>query len=420
MKKLSFVLLISVLIAFFSAGMAPFPEPRYPLDVFTVDVTDDSNSVNYQICSSAPNDCSLRGAIIKSNSTIDVVDTIIVPAGIYSLNFEGAGDDNNVSGDLDIFAPVTIIGAGKDSTIIEACITYDTCTDRVIHIFNIIGTVTISDLTIKNGKISSGAGGAGIYQSSSSSTVSLQRILVGDNRIASSVGGGGILAKGNLNIIDSTIMDNSTYGDGGGINADTGSQITINRTTFAFNDASRGGGLMVFDTATLRNVTVYHNSALLGGGGISQWDDSVMSLYNVTLNDNYLFSSIVSGWAIENYGSISSYASIISTDTSKYPCLNATISGFSNLSSNTGCGSGFIVADPMLDSLLTNGGYTQTCGLMHGSPAIDGGDNSYCLLEDQRGIRRPLDGNGDGIATCDIGSYEAYPVAGFLPLIRKP
>jgi hypothetical protein len=44
--------------------------------------------------------------------------------------------------------------------------------------------------------------------------------------------------------------------------------------------------------------------------------------------------------------------------------------------------------------------------LRPGSRAIDAGDNAGCPPDDQRGVARPQDGNGDGAAICDIGAYE--------------
>ena len=40
------------------------------------------------------------------------------------------------------------------------------------------------------------------------------------------------------------------------------------------------------------------------------------------------------------------------------------------------------------------------------STVVDGGSASRCLDEDARGRERPLDGNDDGAAQCDVGAYE--------------
>jgi hypothetical protein len=72
---------------------------------------------------------------------------------------------------------------------------------------------------------------------------------------------------------------------------------------------------------------------------------------------------------------------------------------------------------PKLDPLADNGGPTQTHGLQDDSPAIDVGDNNGCPATDQRGVSRPVDGDSDGTATCDIGAFELdpYPEKIYLP-----
>ncbi|HLU09863.1 MAG TPA: choice-of-anchor Q domain-containing protein, partial [Oceanobacillus sp.] len=71
---------------------------------------------------------------------------------------------------------------------------------------------------------------------------------------------------------------------------------------------------------------------------------------------------------------------------------------------NYGCG-GSVTGNLNLGPFT--GGYFP---LLSGSVAIDAGDDSICPSTDQRGAARPLDGNGDGTATCDLGSYEVDEV----------
>jgi len=85
----------------------------------------------------------------------------------------------------------------------------------------------------------------------------------------------------------------------------------------------------------------------------------------------------------------------------------------------TECGidaGGNIDLDPMFMDLVTSDFHLQST-----SPAIDTGNNDACPGTDIDGVGRPKDGNGDGIAICDMGVYEFDPMPNgiFLPLIIK-
>jgi len=73
--------------------------------------------------------------------------------------------------------------------------------------------------------------------------------------------------------------------------------------------------------------------------------------------------------------------------------------------------------DPQALPLALNGGTLAVHALADGSLAIDAGDNATCPAVDQRGATRPVDGDGNGTAICDIGAFE---YGGILPPIYLP
>lgn len=97
--------------------------------------------------------------------------------------------------------------------------------------------------------------------------------------------------------------------------------------------------------------------------------------------------------------------------------VSSAADGGGNLSDDDSCG----FTDPTsmnntpagLDpaGLQDNGGPTETIALVAGSAAIDMGLDSICAAApvnnlDQRGFVRPVDGDGDSTAVCDIGAFE--------------
>ena len=246
----------------------------------------------------------------------------------------GTGENSNDTGDLDITQPVVIMGAGTSDTIIAAGPSKNNGIDRVFQLHNSIsGTVRMSDLTIRWGTISSGSeGGAGILHNAyTSGTLILERVTIEENVITNDRSGGGLMSLGPLTIRDSSFVNNSAVlGEGGGIYHGTHT-FTCERTTIAGNTAYYGGGLANQNVAVLYNVTISGNSAGNSGGGISQWNNGNLTLYNTTVTDNQVTGGSTTGWAIQAPLFFAAYNSIFTATGSNSPCTHEMDAGDHNI-----------------------------------------------------------------------------------------
>jgi uncharacterized repeat protein (TIGR01451 family)/CSLREA domain-containing protein len=369
---------------------------------FTVDSTTDAVDATPGdgICADAAGHCTLRAAIQEANALAGA-DTITLPTGLYTLTLTTAGADPAASGDLDITGDLTINGAGATTTTIDG--------GGLNRVFNIAPsgtspTVTISNLTIRNGMATSAAGGAGGAILINLGNVTLNDCILSSNK-ADTNGGAIINSAGTLVINRCTLSTNLANGNGGGLyNAAT---ATLDSTTLSGNNAtSQGGGLYNAATVTLTNSTLSGNNATALGGGV----------YNaVTSNATVLFTTLalntaVSGGGVYNAGSVTLTSTLLNSNAGGN-CRGTIGSGGTNLDSDGSCAlsatGDLSNIDPLLGPLAANGGTIATQALLTGSPAIDKASNTGCPAKDQRGVSRPVDGNGDNIAVCDIGAYEA-------------
>ncbi len=316
---------------------------------------------------------SLRQAIAEASPG----DTIVLPASAshYAVT----------SAELVIAKSLTITGAGARNTVIDAM-------GGAHRVFEITaGTVAISGVTITGAK-EVPEDGAGIDIEGSSS-VALSHVSVSGNTV-------------------------KQIGDGGGIEARSGTTLMINASTIADNVAYNGGGLYLAGTTVITNSTIAGNHGgdheHNGDGGGLQNNNS-LTLTNDTIAGNKCFNGHGCGGAI--FGTANPVKNTIIADnlagnTSNEEvvvdnCETAVTSTGPNLENGSECEfaahGGISKANPLLAPLANNGGPTNTMALLAGSPAIDHGINEGCPATDQRGVVRPQG------AACDIGAYELAP-----------
>jgi len=288
----------------------------------------------------------------------------------------------------------------------------------------------------------SGGAGGGIYNAGNvmvdNSTISGNS--AGDGGNADYDGGkggdgGGTFNAGTLTLNNSTVSGNTTGnggngfynggkgGDGGGIHNNYGRTAKLANSTVSGNTTGDGGsagpggtggfggdggGIYNRDTLTLSNCTVVNNTTGNGGtggsgghgGGIFEQRENTTNSKSTIIADN-----TAAGRGPDFYGTLTSYGCNLIEDITD--CI-ITDDEAGNIYGQ----------DPLLGPLADNGGPTQTHALLFASPAIDAVIECDCstvdgdpISQDQRGMRRPADGDMDRIAYCDIGAYEKQPIS---------
>jgi len=284
--------------------------------------------------------------------------------------------------------------------------------------------------------------GGGMFNQSSSPTLS--NLIFSGN---SAYGGGGMDNDySNPTLTNVTFSGNSATFGGGMLNTSNSSPMLTN-VTFSGNSASGGGGMYNHSSSpTLRNLIFSGNSAAFGGGMFNASNSSPMltnvafsgnsagsgggmyndlsnpKLTNVTFSGNsatngggmYNFSSNpkltnVIIWGSTSGGSIANASS--SNPTISYSDVQGcVVSGNWQASCGTDGGNN-IDANPLFvdakgaDNIA--GTLDDNLRLGFDSPAIDKGTDSGCPTTDLDNLLRPADGDGNGIATCDMGAFEA-------------
>ena len=421
----------------------------------TVTTTDDG---------SVPGECTLRDAIAAANANTATAGCVAGDVGHDDIVFAPGvtGTIALTGGELEIVEEASITGPGAASLTVDA--------QQSSRIFSMTGdaslTTTLTGLTIANGRTtadndsggaircltaltlidsvvtgSSTAGatapGGGVF---TATTTLLTRSTVSGNWTEGygSLGGGVMVVFGLATLTDSTISDNWTEGDtagGGGLVEFWGwfDATLINSTisgNATYGDASQAGGFAAGGNAFVINSTVSGNSTHGYNSGDGFTDAGAFSVTgNVTLINSTIVDNIPAqggpsiNLATPNTTLLTATNSILANSgRGAAPLCSRAIdvgSSTRNLATDDSCGTDTLIGaapsafeDLALAELADNGGATKTHALLAGSVAIDAGDTDACAAApisnlDQRGDVRPVDGDGDGTAICDVGSFEA-------------
>src|SRR6185369_9491929 len=279
---------------------------------FTVNSTADvaglqANCINAAGTVPAPQ-CTLRSAIQAANASVGVADTIVLPAGTYTLTIAGTGEDAAATGDLDITGlggALTISGAGAATTIIDGG-ALDTVFETIFA-GGVGANATISDVTIRNGNGVGGKGGG--INVNTGTTLTLNRVVVtACKALGAAAGASGVDNSGTLHM--NTVVVANNDGPGGGIN--NGLAGVLDWTIGEVSGNTTGGGIQNKGSITLTNVTVSGNSAPQATG----IDNSgTATLQNVTISSNTAAGLVTIGGIRNVGGTVSVRNTIISGNT---------------------------------------------------------------------------------------------------------
>jgi hypothetical protein len=370
-------------------------------------------------------DCTLRAAVMEANAH-GGTDTIIVPANTHIvLSLAGRGEDAAATGDLDINGPLVISTPFVPNiarTTIDA--------NGIDRVFDVVGAgdVELNNLVITGGRADNAAStSGGAIQAAGAGTLTIAHCELTGN-LANA--GGAIFVNTGLGralMVSGSYLHDNTASDLGYVNPfgsaikdnDSGSTttgITVRGSTISDNPSpipGSGAAVYVRSPLTVENTTFDGNLP----GALYLYNANA-SLDHVTISDSqygYMFSSyahdrtstlrntIIAGNIYNDcqFGSGGdTYDHSYSLDDDGSCQLGAP--GIGNLPST----------DPMLKPLALRHGDRPIRDLATGSPAIDAGDPTMdgsggsCLGTDEDGTTRPIDGDGDGTARCDMGAVE--------------
>jgi CSLREA domain-containing protein len=248
-------------------------------------------------------DCSLREAVILANSTPDN-DTIVLPAGTFTLTIPGVDEDASATGDLDVLqagGELAVVGSGRQSTTIDG--------GGIDRVFDALSGALfeLRDLTVTGGNplaaaVADDRHGGGLRNLNG--RILLSRVTFTANTAHS---GGAIQHAGSGNprlvgdlvgfVANDAVGSGGASGSGGGIfndgTATDDGQVSLVDSDFISNSAKgvfgRGGAIFSGDNGhvTLVRNRVTGNSIEDGNGGaILNQNSSLLTIVDSEISGN--------------------------------------------------------------------------------------------------------------------------------------
>jgi mucin-19 len=372
------------------SAMMPIPDPTFTVNRFDdpVPAAPITNA-----CNGVANDCSLREAILRANG-----DTVMVPNGTYTLTIpKVANDCTGKFGALSVENPlgVTIVGAGQNTTIIEAgTASYNpgpaNGVDMVMNVNEDLATAgcpntnasaSLSNLTLQNGHNrgthgNDGDGGCMEFDTGTSGAATLTLTNVTLQNCDTTQGSGGGLASFNFLVATGTgmptitnsiiqgnsVADNSggsSTASGGGIWVSDPSRMTMTNSQVLNNLAVKdtaatgigaAGGLFIFSKGTVGQTpqtqihasTISGNQSAFNGGGIV--DNANVLIDQGTIISNNKDGQGASGSHVANGGGLFVNPSVPSLTAT---LTKVTITGNQSTGTGGGIATGAIGAGPV-------------------------------------------------------------------------
>src|SRR5919106_360007 len=200
-------------------------------------------SVSDGVCRSAAGTCTLRAAIQQTNALAGA-DTIVLPAGTYSLAIPPVNQNLADNGDLDITDSLSISGAGAASTIVDGGTPPSGAAperrglDRLFEVTANGGTVSFSNLAITDGYAAEYGGG---ILNNSTAAISLTASTLTGTSAGKTGGAIDNHVGGTLDVQNSTLSGNAALESGSALNNNRDGVVTVSNSIVSANSAAAVG-----------------------------------------------------------------------------------------------------------------------------------------------------------------------------------